>query len=450
MNIGALPDIILAWFKNQGVDMLQAGKEPPAKGQFTPGQQYEGQVLDSLPNGRNLVQVANQKLDMLLPQQAQPGDVVRLTFLQAGPRPTFMLNAEPAAPLPRTVSVSQAAQQVSALVRYEPTSAASATPSVTVATTAQAAASTTAAGATAQAAAPQAATTSAAAASSAAGTSAAASSQAQMTTTAANAATAMANTAAQAAAASKPIIANPSLLLAGSPVVAGTATGVAGPAIPSMMSSSEAVGGAYASMATNPNLSSAQGVAAQQASVAYVLPMRLQQTLKESGMFYESHLGKWVRGEVSLDNILREPQAALAKSPGHLLDLPDLAGMPEKAANMASRQLGMLESGTFIWQGQPWPGQNMEWQVTERDGGGNAGEEEMQKWHSQLNMTLPRLGGVSAALDVGALGLRIRLTAETPETLAEMKAALPELAQRMRTAELNLTSLQVRPAHDNA
>jgi hypothetical protein len=446
VNIGALPDLILAWFKNQGVDMLQAGKEPPAQGQFKPGQQYEGQVLDSLPNGRNLVQVANQKLDMMLPQQARPGDVVRLTFLQSGPRPTFMLNAEPAAPPSRTVSVSQAAQQVSALVRYEPTSAASATPSVTVATTAQAAASTAAAGATAQAA-----TTNAAAASPAAGASTAASSSpAQMTATAANAATTMANTAAQAAAAGKPIIANPSLLLATTPVAAGTATGVAGPAIPAMMSSSEAVGGAYASMAANPNLSSAQGVATQQAAVAYVLPMRLQQTIKESGMFYESHLGKWARGEVSLDSILREPQAALAKSPGHLLDLPDLAGMPEKAANMASRQLSMLESGTLVWQGQPWPGQNMAWQITEREGGGNAGEEEMQKWHSQLNMILPRLGGVSAALDVGALGLRIRLTAETPETLAEMKAALPELAQRMQASELNLTSLQVRPAHGNA
>lgn len=449
MNIGALPELVLAWFKNQGVDMLRPGKEPSAQGQFTPGQQYEGQVLDSLPNGRNLVQVANQKLDMLLPQQARPGDVIRLTFLQAGPRPTFMLNAEPVATLPKTVSVSQVAQQVSALARYEPTSAAGATPSVTVATSPLATVSTVAANATQQAALPQ--QTGPAVSMTAAANTAAASSQAATSTATANTATAMANTTTQVVVTTaKPIIANPSLMLAATPAAAGTVTAVAGPPIPAMMSSSEAVGGAYASMAANPNLSTAQGVAAQQASVAYVLPMRLQQTIKESGLFYESHLGKWVRGEISLDSVLREPQAALAKSPGHLLDLPDLAGMPEKAASMASRQLNMLENGSFIWQGQPWPGQVMEWQVTERDGGGKAGEEEMQKWHSQLNMTLPRLGGVSASLDVGALGLRIRLTAATPEALAEMKAALPELAQRMRAAELNLTSLQVRAAHGNA
>jgi hypothetical protein len=56
-------------------------------------------------------------------------------------------------------------------------------------------------------------------------------------------------------------------------------------------------------------------------------------------------------------------------------------------------------------------------------------------------LTLPRLGELSADLDVGALGLRIRLRSTTPETLAEINAAMPELVQRMRAAELNLSSI---------
>jgi hypothetical protein len=399
VNVGSLPDLILAWFKNQGTDLLRAGKDTLPQGQFQPGQQYEGQVLDNLPNGRNLVQVADQKLNMALPQQAKPGDVIRLTYVQSGPRPTFVLNASAAASSP-SVTVSQAAQQVSALTRYTPV-----TESQTVSTL-----------------------------------------SAQQAATGANVATVLAaSPQPQPVSTAKPIIANPAVLLAAAPSNANVVNTVAmGPASPVTMMIDETVEHAHASVATNANLGTAQGVAAEQVTANHVLPMRLQQTVKESGLFYESHLSKWVRGEVGLESVQREPQAGLAKTPGAILNLPDLEGMPEKAANLASRQLNMLDGAPFVWQGPAWPGQDMEWQVTERDAGSNSGDEEAQKWHSKLR--LPRLGGVSADLDIGALGLRIRLSAQTPEALAEMKEAIPELTQRMRDAELNLTSLKLGAA----
>jgi hypothetical protein len=400
VNIGALPELVLAWFKNQGLDLLQAGKDPLPQGQFKPGQQYEGQVLDNLPNGRNLIQVAGQKLDMALPQQAKPGDVIRLTYVQAGPRPTFVLNVSAAA-TSQSVSVSQAAQQVSALTRYASVTAATATASATATPQVQ------------QAAAPGSAVP------------------------------------VPLAPMAKPIIADPAVLLsAATPSNVSVLSSIATAVSPVTMMLDEAVGNAQASVPTNANLATTQSVAADQAATTQVLPMRLQQTVKESGLFYESHLGKWANGDLSLASIQREPQAALAKTPGTLLNVPDLDGMPEQAANLASRQLNMLEGGPFVWQGQAWPGQNMEWQVSDRDGGSNAGEVEAQKWHSQLRLTLPRLGGVAADLDIGALGLRVRLTAQTPEALAEMKAAMPDLAERMRGSELNLTSLKLGLADD--
>jgi hypothetical protein len=143
-----------------------------------------------------------------------------------------------------------------------------------------------------------------------------------------------------------------------------------------------------------------------------------------------------------MEAIQREPQARLHQSPGTLLDLPDLEGMPADAARLASRQLSMLEGGPFVWMGQAWPGQNLKWQVEEREADAEPGVDEGQKWRSQLRLVLPRLGEVAADLDIGAQGLRIRLTARTPETLAEIEAALPELAQRMHAAALNLTSLR--------
>ncbi|MCI0492582.1 MAG: hypothetical protein L0Z07_06575, partial [Planctomycetes bacterium] len=67
MGIGALPDLLLSLLKTQGADQLQAAKDAPATS-FKPGGQYEAKVLDALPNGRNLVQIGKQTLDMALPQ----------------------------------------------------------------------------------------------------------------------------------------------------------------------------------------------------------------------------------------------------------------------------------------------------------------------------------------------------------------------------------------------
>lgn len=399
MSIGALPDLILSWFRNQGAEPLPTAKDAALHGQLKPGQQYEALVLDRLANGRNLVQIADRQFDMALPQPAKPGDVIRLTYVQAGARPTFALNASAIVATSQPVTVSQAAQRVAALIRYIPV-----TESQSVATA--------------------------------------------VTREAAGAAGAVA--AASPATVAKVIVANPAVLLSAASAPVGLATPAMAPAIQATMSIEEAVGSAQASVATNAGLNTAQAVAAQQTSASHVLPMRLYQTVKESGLFYESHLGKWVRGEVGLEGIRREPQAGLAQTPGPLLDLPDLEGMPEQAARLASRQLNMLEGGPFIWQGQVWPGQDMAWQVTEDGDGDHGGEAVAQKWRSQLRMTLPRLGRVAADLDLGALGLRIRLRAQSPEALAEMKAAMADLSQRIRDSELNLTSLKADLADDRA
>ncbi|MFA5082608.1 MAG: flagellar hook-length control protein FliK [Hydrogenophilaceae bacterium] len=424
MNIGALPELILSWLKSQGPEQLQAGKDQ-ALSQFKPGAQYEGKVLDSLPNGRNLVQVGNQAMDMQLPQQARPGDVIRLTFLNAAPRPTFALNA-PAVATAQPVNVSRAAQQVNALVRYVPVSASTPVPaaSVAVATTASTAL--------------QAMTPSVLAS----GRPAAAS----PANAPASATQATATGMAAAATAGRPIVANPAVLLAPAPQHTGPISALPGPAIPAMTLAGEAVDGLRSALGSQSSLTTAQGVVAEKTAANQILPMRLQQTVKESGLFYESHLGKWVRGEVSLESVQREPQARLLLAPGPRLDLPDLEGMPEQAARLASRQLHMLDGGPFLWQGQAWPGQMAEWLVQERDGRDADAEAAGQKWRSQLRLALPRLGEVAADLDIGALGLRIRLRSGTEEALAEINAAMPELVRRLRDAELNLSSVQAELA----
>jgi len=43
---------------------------------------------------------------------------------------------------------------------------------------------------------------------------------------------------------------------------------------------------------------------------------RLQASVDQSGLFYEAHLGRWFRGELTLQQLAREPQMLLGRPPG--------------------------------------------------------------------------------------------------------------------------------------
>ena len=83
---------------------------------LSPGQQVTATVLSQLPNGRFLVQVNDQHLDLNLPRNTQPGSHVELRYVGAHPRPTFLLESQ-AAPSPRpAVNLSDTARFINALL----------------------------------------------------------------------------------------------------------------------------------------------------------------------------------------------------------------------------------------------------------------------------------------------------------------------------------------------
>jgi hypothetical protein len=454
MNIGALPELLISWLKTQGIELPQAGKGQTTP--FQPGQDYTGKVMENLPNGRSLVQVGKELLDMQLPQQPKAGDSVRLTFLTATNRPTFLLQPAPTSNA-QPVRLSEAVQQVNALVRFaQATAPAAATPAGGAAQVASAQAAI-----PMQASAPGTASPSSSGAPtsppSATATISQGASQAALAANPVKAASTTAQPTVQATvqaavaqagmqAAAKPILPNPAVMLVAQAAAPATAPGLAAnPALPALAMAGQAVDAMRAAMAPNTALTT-QGVVSQTSPGVQVLSQMLRKTLAESGMFYENHLGRWVRGQVPLEAIQREPQAILREAQGQLLKLQNLEGMPEEAARLAGRQLMMLEGGPFVWQGMAWPGQWMQWLVEERPGNGHNPEDELPRWRTQLRLTLPRLGEVRAELGVGALGLQINLMAPNAETLEEMKAALPDLGQRLQAAELNLIKLNVELA----
>lgn len=465
MNLSALPELLLSWVKNQGVAPLQGDKAQPSA--FQPGQQYEGKVVDNLASGRQLVKVGAQLLDMNLPARTQPGDSVRLIFLNGGPRPTFLLNQAPVTPI-QQVQISNTAQQVNALLRLAQSPATGAPAATSVATSAArpAVASTPGTSLDVKAAKPDVTAISSTASSAA---------KLVATQTALPAASVVANATTNAAAvrgatiaaAVQPALAKPT----GQPSAvtpsavaaagAGAVSGVTARPIVANVLMLQNFSASVQSMTTTLTGSNTgllgQAVDATRATVAasttlspntlvelpsptrHLLPVRLSQTVSESGLFYESHLAKWNRGTLSIESILREPQARLSQESQVASRLAELDGMPEVAARMAGRQLQMLEGAPFLWQGLAWPGQTMEWLVREGGDGEGQGEadETASEWNTELNLTLPRLGQVHAALGLAGDQLRLRLVADSARTRDQLEAALPLLVKGLEANGLH-------------
>jgi hypothetical protein len=86
---------------------------------FVPGERYVAKVQEQIANGRFLVQVRDQKLDLNLPRNTQPGQNIELRFVSATPRLTFVLSEalpQAAGQAPTPVNFSDGARYLNALL----------------------------------------------------------------------------------------------------------------------------------------------------------------------------------------------------------------------------------------------------------------------------------------------------------------------------------------------
>lgn len=482
MNLAALPALLLAWVKNQGASLLEPGPQDGKALPFKSGAQYDGKVLDNLANGRHLVQVAGQKLDMALPRNAQPGDTVRLTFLSGGARPTFLLNQTvpaQATSAAQPVSLSSTAQQVNALMRLAQPVAGTSAGNVRPLTqgTSFKADSAPVAGARFSNASNLPAMISATRMASqlvvaetmgrpvagtpppAMPTSATSVSRSEMPgkSVASNPPTAAASprpiTSAEAmgrlAAASNPPLASSTRPIAANVVMlqnhtVATQFAPAGAVSPNTALVGQAVDGLRAAIPSSTTLTP-NVLAELPGPSRSLLPTRLFQTLSESGLFYEAHLARWAKGGLSFETILREPQARFGWENPAGGKIAELGGMPDEIARLAGKQLQLLEGAPFLWQGLAWPGQWMEWLVEERLGGdGEAGsEEDAADWATELRLSLPRMGSVHAYIGLKGDRLDLRLTVRDEDVRSEMLASLSALAKGLEAAGLRPARLNV-------
>lgn len=140
------------------------------------------------------------------------------------------------------------------------------------------------------------------------------------------------------------------------------------------------------------------------------LTQNLQQSLEGSGLFYESHLEQWSRGERTLDQIRQEPQ--------------NRPGGDALAAQLLPQQLDTLEQRRLVWQGELWPGQPMQWELVQEKDPGQQSREQGQPaaWETVLKLELPQLGKVNATIRLQGEQAQVRLRVLDEAAAAALQA----------------------------
>jgi flagellar hook-length control protein FliK len=105
------------------------------------------------------------------------------------------------------------------------------------------------------------------------------------------------------------------------------------------------------------------------------------------------------------------------------------------------QQLAQLNSGQFVWQGEAWPGQQLQWEVAERDARDNQ-EEADGAWQTSLRLDLPNLGEVRAALRISGARMQLHLQAAAPTALL-MQQQAPRLHEALGKGGVNLANLVI-------
>lgn len=246
------------------------------------------------------------------------------------------------------------------------------------------------------------------------------------------------------------------------------------------------------------------------ASAQDILPA-LKTAVSQSGLFYESHQAQWVAGKLPLASLLQEPQGQLSHpsllathrimqeagvdegaamrtgystgqpGTGHAIparqaaesasSTAETAGanrsgvspaptssipapvVPDELRTLVQQQLDAGAGQRLMWQGEVWPGQNMDWQIEweKQQGEGESGGETEpgERWRTKLALTTPRLGRIEATLQLESGGVRIVI--ESPEdghgtgaAASDLRDAVPELAAALGEAGIPLLAMQIK------
>ncbi len=182
------------------------------------------------------------------------------------------------------------------------------------------------------------------------------------------------------------------------------------------------------------------------------LPGLLQKAIVQSGLFYESHQAQWINGENTLENLHQEPQSKLMLVAN---DMPTTRAVTSSLSTdmpintqsipLVMQQLNTLETGHLFWQGEVWKNQQIEWDIYEQSNGSKQNEPDSPaQWRTQIRLSMPTLGEITAKIALGPQGVYIKLDVSQFETASLLKDNELPLAIDMQSAGLNIQSIEVQ------
>jgi len=169
---------------------------------------------------------------------------------------------------------------------------------------------------------------------------------------------------------------------------------------------------------------------ASQGALAALFAHALQETIHNSGLFYEAHLARWFLQPGRQPPPDAEPQAQWASaraSPEHPPNASTAASQTAslhhpQADTLVRQQLDILAHQSLVWQGQAWPQAPMRWQIQKHDADPQAPEAE-PAWTTTLDLELPQLGPVHAHIRLHRKKLHVQLRAPDSADLLQTHAA---------------------------
>ena len=206
-------------------------------------------------------------------------------------------------------------------------------------------------------------------------------------------------------------------------------------AISTVLSQAESVPGAPLSLVGKTSLMANAGTDPSQVA------QNLRDAVGSSGLFYESHVAEWADGKRPLASLLLEPQMQKTLQGDVMKNGTDLA-----AAQLINLQLHTHEQARVQWQGEAWPGQKMQWDITkDAPEGGQHGQdnEDPTAWRSSVRFQFPLLGDLSAQVVLQGGKVQIQMQAGSDDSAATLRQHAAQLEASMEAAGWPLSSLTI-------
>jgi hypothetical protein len=122
---------------------------------------------------------------------------------------------------------------------------------------------------------------------------------------------------------------------------------------------------------------------------------------------------------------------------------PRAETLNSESVRMISLQLDTLEQQRVVWQGELWPGQPMEWEVT-KDAPDSKVPAAERSWQSVVRFELPTLGAVAASIRLTGSRLQVQVRAAKEDTASLLRTHGNELASALDAAGSPLDQLTVK------